>query len=246
MRYIYIFAVVIFFSACKVHVYRPVTVKPTNFTKKGDCEFAINAFTMAEFHGAYAITDHVAVSGTLGTGGSRDTVTTKDSFQQPVSTSINTRRIKDNELSIGYFTPVGHDGSSFEFFAGMGFAHRKTKVNFTDFKNSANNFNTESIDHRYQRLFFQPSFGRNGKFIDIAISNRFTFITYERNGNVDRRTEFISETVMTARYGYKNVKLMTQVGFTLFNVESPYAYYPFTFGFGLYIQFNENIRISPI
>ncbi len=143
----------------------------------------------------------------------------------------------DNEISLGYFAPIG-DGSAFEVFGGIGFAQRRSQVKFTDHKNAANNFNTDVADNRYKRLFIQPAFGKNGKYIDVNIANRFTFITYQKT----HTTDLISETVLTVRCGYKNVKFMAQMGFTLFDTESQYGYIPFNIGFGIYLQFNQAIK----
>lgn len=246
MKHLLPFVIVLFLSACKPYVYRPVTVKPTNFTKKGDAEFSINGFWMGEYHAAYAITNNIAVSATMARVSSHDTFRTRDSASQVATTRINNNKRRDNEFAIGFFTPLGTDGSSFEVFGGAAFAFRKVNTVFSDFKNPANNFTTDLTDNRYRRLFIQPSFGRNGRFIDVAISNRFTFITYDRTNSIPQTTDFISETVMTARYGYKNVKLMTQVGFTIFDPESPYGYvFPFI-GFGIYVLFNEGIKSDGI
>ncbi len=240
MKYACMLLAVVFLAGCKQYVYRPTTIKSTGFIAKNDFEFSVNFGNYAELHSAYAVTDHLAISGTLGYGGNRnDTTLNKDTTGNVVNTNIRNSKPRDNEISLGYFTNAG-DNSSFEIFAGMGFAQRKFTNEFTDHLNSANNFERSGIDNRYRRLFIQPAFGRNGKYIDVSIASRFTFITYD----LDNHTDFISETAFTTRIGYKNIKFMGQVGVRLYNVDSRYGYLPFYAGFGIYLQFNKAIRES--
>jgi hypothetical protein len=192
---------------------------------------------MGEVHAAYAITDHIALSATLGYGAAgKDTTLAMDTLGNVTSTTIFQRKVRDREFSIGYFTPLS-DNLNFEVFGGLGFAFRKSNTSFTDHLNNSKNFETSDIDNRYQRLFLQPSVGRNGKFLDFALSNRFTLISYQSS----KTSDFISETVITIRYGYKNIKFMNQLGLTLFDLDSQYGYYPFFFGFGVYLMFNQTI-----
>lgn len=233
---------------CNNYVYRPVSVKPTYFTAKNDCEVSANIMTitrnpMGEYHGAYAITNHIALSGTYSTGSLHDTSSSRDSAGKLSTRTVTTSRMRDKELAVGYFTPLG-GGNSFEVYTGMAFAHRNFDRAYSDFKNTANNTTTSGTSDKYTRFFIQPAFGRNGKYVDFGIANRFNFITYEAT----HHTDLISETSIMIRFGYKNVKFMTQMGFTIFDPDNKYHYhyYPFNIGFGFYILFNQQIKMPGI
>lgn len=235
---------IVVMCGCNNYVYRPVTVKPTYFTAKNDCEFSANIATitknpMGEYHGAYAITDHIAVSGTYSTGALRDTTSTRDTAGNISTRTVTTSRMRDREIAVGYFTPLG-GGNSFEVYTGMAFAHKNFDRAFSDLKNNGNNYSTTGISDKYTRFFIQPAFGRNGKYVDFGIANRFNFITYEAT----HHTDLISETSVMLRFGYKNVKFMYQMGFTIFNPDNRYNYhyYPFNVGFGIYLMFNQQIK----
>lgn len=229
-----------FLSSCGNYVYKPTTVKPALFSGKGDFEVSLNTYSMGELHGAVAVTNHLAVSYTSSWGlNVSDTTFKYDSAKNIISQSIDKTKGKDKELAIGYYKNLD-DGNCFEVFAGMGYYKRRRNIDFTDFKAPSNGFESEVTDNRYRRVFIQPAYGKIGKFFDFNFANRFSLVTYEK----DHHTDFISESMFTFRYGYKNVKLMSQIGFTMSNIDSPYDYMHFTFGFGLYLIFNRSFKLS--
>lgn len=225
-------------GGCGTYIYRPTTVKPTFFKQKGDMEVSINAFVFGEGHAAVAITDNIAISATTASTGfaKKDTFNTVDSMGL-ASQDISRRKTRDNELALGFYFPVS-DGSTFEVYGGIGFSSRINERKFTDFRNSSKSFSNRFEDNRYQRYFIQPAFGRLGKYMDFGIANRFSFVKYMPND----ATDFISETMFTFKFGYKYVKIMSQMGFTLSSINNKYDYFPFSFGFGLYFQINQAIK----
>ncbi|HEY1045315.1 MAG TPA: hypothetical protein VGF79_02680 [Bacteroidia bacterium] len=227
-------------SSCGNYVYKPTTIKPALFSGKGDFELSLNTFTLGELHGAVALTDNIAVSYTSAWGfNNSDTTLKYDSARNVISQNIDKTKGKDKEFSIGYYKYLD-DGNCFEVFAGMGYYKRNRSIDFTDYKVSSKSFESTVIDNRYRRIFIQPAYGRTGKFFDFSFANRFSFVTYEK----DMHSDFISESMFTFRYGYKNVKLMSQIGFTMSNLNSPYDYMHFTFGVGLYLIFNKSFKLN--
>ncbi|MCC6817273.1 MAG: hypothetical protein IT245_00055 [Bacteroidia bacterium] len=234
MQRIGLVLVVMTLMGCGDYRYLPTTIKPTYFTGKGDFEFSLNAASLGEIHGAYALTDNIAISATT----SRyrlpaDTFKTFDSAFNVTSTQTKKESYRDNEIALGYFTHF-QDGSTFEVYAGYGISKSKINNQFSDFLNPSNNFSNELNNRNYSRIYFQPAYGKMSNVIDYGFANRFSFIYYPGN-----HRDFISESTIFTRFGYKYVKVMFQFGFTISNENNTYDYFPFTAGVGLYFQLNS-------
>lgn len=216
-------------SSCGNYVYKPVTVKPQFFEKKGDLEASMNTAGMLELHAAGAVTNHISAGFTYSSLGTRDTtfrVDTPTQISRPYS--YRRDRYRDFEISAGYFRRINDQGA-FEVLGGIAF----TKRSVEDFLMNKTKL-SENFTNPYMRYFIQPSFGINREFFDVGLVSRMQWISYSNN-----KTDFILEPGFFARFGYRNVKLMYQMGLLAVSRKSSYDYWPITIGFGLYFQMNN-------
>lgn len=226
-------------AGCGDYRYVPTTIKPTYFTGKGDMEVSLNGMYLGELHGAYAITDHIAVSATTaGIAQTNDTTFNYDTAFKVVGYNSSQKNISDNEISLGAFKNF-EDGTTLEIYGGMGFAREKYVNSRVDYINPAMNSTTKGKSLNYRRVFIQPAIGKMSNFLDFGYANRFSFIFYENGPGNSVSKDFISESVLFTRFGYKYVKFMIQFGFTLSSSNNRYDYFPFTIGAGLYFQLNK-------
>lgn len=234
MRLFLVILVTLTLVSCGNYRYKPVTVKPTLFSQKGDFEVSVNGSSMGELHAAYALTDHFALSGTVAYAKREDTAFTYDSFKNKTSRTINKDRYNDNELAIGYFKSFD-DNTVFEVFTGLAFQNHVEKVRYDNYAQSSKNFNIRDNNLNYTRFFIQPTFGKSTRHGDFGFVNRVTFFNYHPDGQRD----YIWDSVLFLRVGLKNFKLMWQMGLTLSGANNYYDYFPFNAGFGLYYQWNQ-------
>lgn len=123
------------------------------------------------------------------------------------------------ELGVGYYKPLT-ENVVFETYVGGGLG----KI---DFKND----NTQKYyDVDATKFFIQPAIGYVGKFFDIAFTPRLSAVKYNglntrgyspaelneeylNKNDVEGKTWMFIEPALTARVGYKFVKLQAQFGF---------------------------------
>ncbi|MEQ8362969.1 MAG: hypothetical protein RH948_08880 [Cyclobacteriaceae bacterium] len=231
--------------ATKQYTWVYTTHKPTFFEKKNDCEFSFNGAAIGELHGAYAITNNIAVSLTGAWGGPPGADTTGfplfDTLNNNIGRGILSQQIQDIDFSVGYFKPL-NDKWQFEVFTGLSLVSKSTTEN----RNYTNGFeNTENVilkESLYRKYYIQPAIGKNHRNYDFGFVGRLSFIDYKYSNS-----DIMFEPSVFVRYGYRNVKLMTQLGLRLnsHNGIHDYAITPITFGMGLYIQFNKNLKKTP-
>lgn len=220
-------AVYLLIAGCGNVVYKPVTVKPQFFEKKGDWEASINTAGMTEFHGAYAFHDKFSAGLTYSSARRTDTINSPDSMK-PIG--IGRNRDKDFEINSTYFKKIGESGV-FELQYGIGFT-RKSYQTF-NLNKSETSFSAASP---YTRFFLQPAFGLNNQIFDIGIAARMQLIKYPN------ATDFLVEPTLFTRFGYKNVKAMFQLGLLAASKQGNYDYWPLNIGFGLYFQMNNSTK----
>lgn len=227
--------IVIVLSSCTI-LYVPTTARPGMYKQKGDFSVGVStAGKLAEFHGGYAVTNHVAVAGCLSRGSESNTSSQNSDTSSMIykSTTKTLNRRRDNELSVGYFTPLGTQGT-FEVFAGGATYLDRAKIDHQDFENPSNSFVRNQEEVKYNRFFIQPAVGIRGKYADLYYVNRFTMVQYFNPGLKD----VISENYLVMRVGSPTVKLMFQLGFVLPVSDLSYAYEPVTLGIGLVYAFD--------
>lgn len=228
-------------NSCGKYVYRTTTIKPTLFQKAGDFEVSGNFYQFNELHGAFALTDHIAISATTaGTLPNNDTLRTFDSAQNIISENFMRKRFNDNELSIGYYV-FNRNNSTFEVYSGFAVSKEKLQEKYYNYRNASLDYNRDSKTNLYSRFFIQPAYGFVGDYVDFSIANRFTWVTYN---DAQKQTDFISEFSFMVRAGYKNVKLMAQFGLTIADYDkNPYKYLPFSAGVGVYFIMNDSFKL---
>ena len=81
------------------------------------------------------------------------------------------------EGAVGYFKPVGRFGV-FETYGGLGFSNQHH-----EYSGYYSNLNTGTSDLSSLKFYIQPSFGFTTKFFDIAVSTRFSALTFDIKTN---------------------------------------------------------------
>ncbi len=232
--------VVLALSACNLNfVYRPTTVKPHLFEKKGDFELGANLGmgNYAEMHGAYAIDDH------FGIGAGYYTTSQIDTFYTFNDTNSYRTRNGKNEFEIhGVFFRNEEKNHIMEIQAGVAFATNRFTVKpisttkLPDINAPiARNFSV------YNRYFITPSYGKSSRNVDWAFSARIEYVDFKAyNDDVNFQPTFF------VRYGFSNVKFMTQVGINTCPIyKSGTDYTPLMIGLGLNFTFNSHTKAKP-
>jgi hypothetical protein len=152
------------------------------------------------------------------------------SFQnQETDSTGDFQRHRFVELGLGYFMKLNEFGR-FEVFGGYGFGDLQAKYDYTLFKDYS--------DMRFGRVFIQPAIGFSNKIVDLSFASRFVIIMIEQNTLTFNRTFF--EPCFTAKTGYKYVKFVAQIGYSIpFNSNDIVEYQPFMFSVGLHFTINK-------
>ncbi|MCW5911579.1 MAG: hypothetical protein KIT62_10915 [Cyclobacteriaceae bacterium] len=242
----FIFVAGLLLHSCspKQYTWVHTTQKPTFFEKQHDFEFSINGSQIGELHGAYAITNNLAVSltGAWGSAG-RDTTSflLYDSLNNNIGRAVLKPKVQDIDFAIGYFKAL-NEKWHFEIFSGVSIVSLSITEEDNIFATNETTKSKISNENLYVKYYIQPALGKNYRNYDFGFVSRISFIDY-RVSNSD----FMIEPSVFVRYGYRNVKLMTQMGLRL-NTQNgvhDYTSVPITFGMGLYLQLNKNIKGNP-
>lgn len=216
------------------------TQKPTLFEKQHDCEFSYSGSRLHELHAAYALSDHLAVSvgGAWGRAGRRvDSFPIFDENDTLVGSGRLKPRVQDIDFAVGYFGRI-NNYLQYEFYLGTALSDLSTIETRRNLDNERQSRTKTFNRHLYNRYYLQAAIGKNGKFADYGFTNRISFIDYSRSD-----ADWMWEPSIFLRFGYKNVKMMTQFGLRV-NTENGtniYRPFPFTAGIGLYLLFNGNL-----
>jgi hypothetical protein len=196
------------------------------FRQAGDNQFVISSGsgvddgnTMLDFQGAYALTNHLAVSGGY--------FSTKQEGNSDPSTDYGKGSMF--EIGAGIYQPLGKIGS-FDLFGGYGngkqFHEYNTNTYYYDYYYTGEPvLETGEARLRYNRFFARSSIGITTKVVDLAFSARISNMNYyDVDANIDgqgdeynalRRLSGLScwwfEPAVTLRLGYSPVKLQFQV-----------------------------------
>lgn len=148
------------------------------------------------------------------------------------------------EGGAGYYTAFGGAGR-FETYGGYG-------QGTSTYRNSYELFGTQEViaTGYYRRFFLQPSIGTATDFFDAALSMRTCYVNFYRIKSGDLSLDhnidgiFIEPTI-TARLGYKHVKLLAQMGYSLPLGEDVEMFWqPFLFNLGLSFDFGKKERTT--
>jgi hypothetical protein len=143
------------------------------------------------------------------------------------------------EFGAGYYKPIGKN-LLFDIYGGYGVGDAKTYDNVFDAPTNVNG--------RYSRVFIQPSITISaGDAFDANLAIRPVFIFMEQTTDNNRPTLSSStflEPVLTLKYGWKYVKIINQLGFSLPTQEVDYAFNPFILSVGINFQLKSSWKIK--
>ncbi len=206
-------------NAC-APAYVPNVLPAPMLEEKGEMVF--NAHTgIAGFDPQFAlgITDHVGIM-------------VNGSFRNYTSDSTdNYHQHLFFEAGAGYFTPLGTAGR-FEVYAGGGAGKLKAEFDNQLFISYADVFSFRS--------FVQPTIGVVTDVAEFSISSRFVMVSL-RQGDQKAFSPFI-EPAATLKLGYRQVKGVLQMGFSVPLIENPgFFYQPFIFSLGLQVRLQTEL-----
>ena len=132
------------------------------------------------------------------------------------------------EAAIGYYKPI-NSYFTYEAFVGGGVGKVHKQEQFIDQNDNAY---MASFNANAAKLFIQPDIGFKTKFIDVALSSRFSFVKYSNfrqsnytqqqlsdnnlnNNDLTNPLFAFAEPAITIRGGYKFIKLQFQYGLTI-------------------------------
>jgi hypothetical protein len=203
-------AVVVTYSSCTTTMYVPNTVNAPLLKEKG--EIKINA-DQKNLQVAAAISDHVGIM----VNGFYTTYRGNNNYEHKGGLA---------EIGLGYYRPMANHLVT-EAFAGVGLGEVSK---FEELSDSTGPY-TASFHANATRFFVQPEIGYSNKIFDIVFSPRFSFVKYNSfnysnytpqqlqrdyldNGQLTSNLFVFAEPAVTARFGYKWIKLQLQYGFT--------------------------------
>ncbi len=207
-------------SACSATYYSANAPNVPVFTEKNEVQFSAgaglsNSTRIINFQGAYSATDHLAfkLNGARFTN-LRDTLVSSDG-----NYGLNGNLI---EGSVGWYSPLGNDGFAAGFYGGYGY-----------FFGNTNSLELGPAEFGYNRYFLQPELGFSNDLVDIAGSLKTSLVNFNNvnfafsslnpeaandsylrsySAPVEPENYFFLEPALTFRFGYRFLKVQTQVG----------------------------------
>ncbi|MFU8843563.1 MAG: hypothetical protein ACNA7V_07130 [Bacteroidales bacterium] len=235
----------ILFSSC-IHLYYVPNVQNVPlFKEKNEYRFSGSlgssaTITQIDVQAAYSVTDNIGIM--------VDYMTAKD-----VDSESN-----NFGGAIGYFKPIEAAGV-FEIYGGLGGGkqHHEYEIVTSFYPLS---FTTGTSELSHFKLYVQPSFGFTNNVIDIALSTRFTRLSFPKVStspglvgkssywtvhSLNDKSHFLIEPAVTLRAGFKNVKAQIQYMHVERLTEHRYDFHsPATISIGIYIALGERLKKS--
>lgn len=186
------------FSSCSLE-YIPNMVNSPMLSNRGEFQATIATGTSNfDAQTAFAITNNIGimVNGSFG----NETNDTTDDYHKHAFI----------EGGIGYYDKIGEKGR-YEIYGGYGIG----KVEGY-FENAT--FDSQRTDANYNRFFIQPGIGMSTGIYDGSFSPRFVFIQMNPEGaGFDTGGDYniFIEPVFTSKIGFKYVKFVYQIGFSV-------------------------------
>lgn len=208
-------AAIIILNSC-ASAYVPNTINSPMLSNKGEMQVSVNTGVSGfDPQFAYAITDHLGIMANA-------------SFDNRVSDTTDNFHVHSFiELAPGYYTSFANV-LRFEAYGGAGFGRTQGLYDAQIWVSNA--------DARFLRLFVQPGIGLSTDFLDLSLVSRFCYVGLSQNGNFNGGL-FI-EPALDLKLGYKYVKLISEVGFSLPMAEQTieFAWQPIIFSIGLQVD----------
>jgi hypothetical protein len=192
-----LFLVSFYLSGCSRYYYAPNSHNVPLFQKKGEmrlsCNHAIgNVTDGTELQGAYAITNHIGITGNY-------------YFVNGEGTSEYSCKGSYYETACGYYYAFNKK-FVFETYGGIGMA---------------DGVYGDGARIHYSKISLQPAIGFTSKYFDIVLSTRYGGLYYYKTkknslNNMDtylkdKRLQFLQEPAITLRMGWKNIKFQIQL-----------------------------------
>lgn len=199
--------------------YIPNTVNAPLLSNKGELQMSVySGLSGIDPQIAYAVTDNIGIM-------------FNGSYSNRTSDSTdNYHRHLFGEVGLGYYRKMG-DKWRVEAYggAGLGKIQAEYENGLWASKSDVNNF----------RAFLQPGIGFTTKVGGISFNPRFAAVSLYQAGGTRSVGVFVEPT-MTGKVGYKFIKAVAQVGFSVPFIQDQvmFNYNPFIFSLGL--QFNIN------
>lgn len=214
---------------------------PTFFEKQNDFEVGGSFSYLAQGHIAYAITDNIGLR-LSGAFGQRDTF----EYFEPGNNNMPGFLVKeipfytDLEISAGYFKKI-HPNWVMETYAGYAWVNVRERVLRINDQTQEEFESVNPSQRQYQRFFIQPAIGKVGRIIDYGGGIRFSLIHYD-----DGITDLMAEPVIFGRWGFENLKFMTQASLRINSMYGSHNYrgWPINFGVGINFIFHQSLRES--
>lgn len=151
------------------------------------------------------------------------------------STTNNTYNF--GELGVGFYLPLTPN-LLFDVYGGFGLGEAYTYDDSFD--------TPTSVNGKYSRLFVQPSItiSANDAFdANFAVRPVLVFMNKTTNsGAPNRSSTLFFEPVITLKYGWKYIKIINQLGFSLPGTVIQYGYNPIIFSVGLNFDLKSKWR----
>ncbi|MBN1952519.1 MAG: hypothetical protein JW801_15055 [Bacteroidales bacterium] len=214
-----LFVLVLILNSC-ASAYVPNKVNSPLLSNKGELQLSVNAGVSGfDPQFAYAITDHLGVMA-------------NGSFDYRVSDSTENFHVHQFlEVAPGYYTSFARI-MRFEVYGGFGMGSTQGQYD--------NQLWISNADARLVRAFVQPGIGLTTNFADLSLVTRFSYVALSQDDQFSG--SLFLEPVLDLKLGYKYVKLISQVGFSLpLGDESvDFAWQPIIFSVGLQVDLFKN------
>ena len=203
--------------------YIPNMANTPMFDSKGDIQANVSAGVSGyDFQGAYALTDHVGAM-------------VNTSFKNQTSdTTQDYHKHSIYELGLGYYGDLGEYGR-YEIFGGFGTGNIQAL-------NEGLEFDNPYTDAIFSKVFIQPSIGFKSEVFDANLGTRVAMVkvNYQQTAEgLNEKFQPFAEPVLTGRLGFKYVKLVSQVGFSIpLTNEYVFDYQPFIISLGVHFTIN--------
>lgn len=200
----------VLFTSCRT-LYKPNAVNAPMLKEKGEAKIYVST---GNLQASYAVGNHVGVmlNGYYETG-----KVNLDNNDYVRTTGAS------GEAGVGYFMPFANN-MLFEVYGGAGLG----KVNIKEQHTSGDgSIMLKYFDANASKFYIQPTYGFVGKYLEVGLTPRFTFVKYDNLRNINYTLEerrdhtyedlnrplfAFFEPAVTVRGGYKWIKLQVQVG----------------------------------
>ncbi len=239
MRYV---LVLLLATACSP-LYVPNTRNVPLFKEGGEFQASVFGTTAGgEAQLAYAITDHIAVTGNYAYGSTKET--------NPGDDKEFTRKNSFGEIGFGYYKVKRN--SRLELFAGYGMGQGTSHDQYYFF-----GLNNDVVaTGKYGRIFIQPSIGTNNRKFNLAFTPRIAMVKYSEfttedpNSKAPKFTppdefQILIEPAVTGKFHLAgNLHGIFQLGLGVpVNSDKVYfAYMPAQFAVGIQIDTSNRLR----